>query len=262
MQSCIYEGTVRHRRRTPVEHSFAYRMLMLYLDLDELPELFSGPLPLYASRFSPGSFVRSDHLGPVELPLDDAVRELVEQRTGLRPRGPIRLLTLLRHWGYYFSPLNLYFCFAGDDDQLETIVAEVSNTPWLERHYYVLHAGNRLSAVDHVTSHTSARFEHPKEFHVSPFMGMDFHYAWRVNCPGRWLKVHLQNVKCGQPHFDASLVLRRRELTPGRLRRSWLGYPWMTVQVVAAIHFEAFRLWWKQCPFHPHPKHREAVSPR
>jgi hypothetical protein len=255
MQSCIYEGTVWHRRRTPVEHRFGYRLMMHYLDLAEVPELLGGPLPLYSAKFSPGSFRRSDHLGSTGVPLDEAVRDLVEEQSGKRPRGSVRLLTLLRHWGYYFSPLNLYYCFDAAGECVENVVAEVSNTPWLERHYYVLHEGNRRAAEHHEERGRFMRHEHAKQFHVSPFMDMDFSYAWRFNRPGSSLKVHLQNRKHGQPYFDAALVLHRRELTPGRLRRCWLGYPWMTAQVVAAIHFEAFRLWWKQCPFHPHPKH-------
>ena len=116
----------------------------MYLDLDELPELLRSRLLLYAARFSPGSFCRDDHLGDPATPLAEAVRDLVEAETGERPEGPIRLLTQLRRFGYYFSPLNLYYCFDRGGEDVEAVVAEVSNTPWLERHCYVLWQGNRV----------------------------------------------------------------------------------------------------------------------
>ena len=131
MHSCIYVGRVQHRRFSPAEHRFRYGLNLVYLDLDELPQLLRSGLFLYSSRFSPGSFCRDDHLGDPATPLADAVRELVAAETGDRPEGPIRLLTQLRRYGYYFSPLNLYYCFDRDGEDVEAVVAEVSNTPWL-----------------------------------------------------------------------------------------------------------------------------------
>ena len=138
MFSRIYEGRVRHRRFSPARHRFGYGLSLLYLDLDELPQLLRGGHCLFRSRFSPGSFCRDDHLGDPGTPLADAVRELVVAETGDWPEGPVRLLTQLRRYGYYFSPLNLYYCFDPGGQAVEAVVAEVSNTPWQERHYYVL----------------------------------------------------------------------------------------------------------------------------
>ena len=100
--------------------------------------------------------------------------DLVEERTGWRPVGPIRLLTLLRNWGYYFSPLSLYYCFDRAGQTVDAVVAEVSNTPWRERHWYVLWQGNRIGEPSQL------RFRHPKGFHVSPFMDMDMQYEWHL----------------------------------------------------------------------------------
>ena len=146
----------------------------LYLDLEELPALLEGGYGLHQARFSPASFRRTDHLGDPQVPLADAVRNLVEERTGWRPVGPIRLLTLLRNWGYYFCPLCLYYCFDRSGQTVDAVVAEVSNTPWHERHWYVLWQGNRIGEPSQL------RFRHPKGFHVSPFMDMDMQYEWHL----------------------------------------------------------------------------------
>jgi DUF1365 family protein len=246
MYSCLYVGRVFHRRFHPVEHRFRYRIGMTYLDLEELPGLLRSRLPLYAARFSPGSFCREDHLGDPATPLDVAVRDLVEAETGQRPDGPVRLLTQLRRFGYYFSPLNLYYCFA-TGGSVEAIVAEVSNTPWLERHCYVLWQGNRVGKGERM------RFHHRKDFHVSPFLDMDFDYRWQLSTPGENLVVSLANLKHQQREFVASMVLQQRPLTRREIVGSWLRYPWMTAQVVLAIYYQALRLWMKKCPFYPHP---------
>ncbi len=250
MHSCLYVGRVHHRRVAPVEHAFRYGIGLAYLDLDELPSLLRSKLPLYSSRFSPGSFCRRDHLGDPAQPLAQSVRELVQRETGRRPEGPIRLLTQLRRFGYYFSPLNLYYCFDPSGTAVEALVAEVSNTPWGERHCYVLWQGNRVGPPERL------RFCHRKSFHVSPFMDMDFDYLWQLSEPGENLKVHLANQKEGRPVFDASMVLKRRPLDRRQIPRLWVRFPWMTAQVIAAIYYEALRLWLKKCPYCPHPRHR------
>jgi uncharacterized protein len=139
--SAVYEGWVRHRRVRPVEHSFRYRVFMAYLDLAELPELFDR-VPLWsARRAAPAWFRRSDFLGDPELPLRDAVLDRVEELGGARPAGPVRLLANLRYLGHSFNPVSFYFCFAEDGERLAAVLAEVTNTPWGERHSYLLDRG-------------------------------------------------------------------------------------------------------------------------
>ena len=147
MNSRIYKGWVEHRRMAPREHRFRYRMFMLYLDLAELPQLFDRTPFWSARRPALAWFKRSDYLGPAQVPLDQAVRDLVAQRIGARPTGPIRLLTHLRYFGYSMNPVSFYYCFDPSGQTLETIVAEITNTPWKERHQYVLRVDGQDSRL-------------------------------------------------------------------------------------------------------------------
>ncbi len=250
MKSCIYEGRVRHRRFSPVPHAFAYRLFHLYLDIEELPGLFRGRWFWSAHRPAPARFRREDHLGDPQVPLDRAVRDLVEAQGAPRPGGPIRLLTHLRYFGYGFNPVSFYYCWDASDRTVETVVAEVDNTPWGERHCYVLtEARNEATAP-------RKRFRFPKAFHVSPFIGMDVDYDWRFTEPGERLLVHMEGARGGVKFFDATMGLRRTPIAAGALARVLAQYPFLTAKVIGAIYWQAFRLWWKRCPFHPHPKTR------
>jgi hypothetical protein len=250
MHSCIYEGLVRHRRHHPVTHEFRYGLFMMYLDLSELPGVFRGTRLWSASRPAPAWFRRSDHFGDPALPLERSVRDLVEERTGRRPAGPVRLLTHLRYFGYVFNPVSVFYCFGGDGARLEAVVAEVNNTPWGERHLYVLPAPPGGGKV---------RRRFAKEFHVSPFLDLDCRYDWSFSEPGRRLAVHMDVERGGRPAMDATLVLSRREISAPVLRRQLLRRPFMTAKVIAAIHAQAFRLWWKGAPVYDHPGRRAAA---
>ncbi len=250
MNSRIYKGWVRHRRVAPTQNRFRYRMFMLYLDLAELPALFDGTPFWSARRPAPARFKRSDYLAPADLPLDQAVRDLVERRLGARPSGPIRLLTHLRYFGYCMNPVSFYYCFDAAGQNLETIVAEITNTPWGERHQYVLPCAGPGTTTQ---GSAAQRFEFAKDFHVSPFMPMAMQYHWFFNEPGDRLLVHMQNFLDGGRMFDATLALRRQPLTSGALVGLLVAYPLMTFKVIAAIHWQALRLWWKKTPFFAHP---------
>jgi DUF1365 family protein len=235
----------------PVPHEFRYRLFLLYLDLAELPDLFNGRWLWSARRPAPAWFRRADYLGDPAVPLDRAVRDLVEARTGRRPRGAVRLLTHLRYWGYVQNPVSFYYCF-DPDGALEAIVAEVTNTPWGERHAYV------VPAAPGARRHRAGL---PKALHVSPFHPMDHAYAWCFSEPGERLAVQMENWAGGARVFDATLLLARRPITGSTLAGALLRHPWMTASVVLGIYWQALRLRLKGVPFHPHPRTRSGDAP-
>ncbi len=247
LASAVYTGWIRHRRFAPRRNDFRYRLFMMYLDLDEIDRVFRGRWLWSAGRPNVASFRREDYLRPTEVPLVEAVRDRVEEETGRRPRGPIRFLTHLRYFGYCFNPVSFYYCFDERGDRVESIVADITNTPWGERHAYVLpvEAGGGGA--------TRWRWRFRKDFHVSPFMGMEQSYDWRFTAPGRRLGVHMVNFEEGKQVFDATLTMERREISGPRLAACLLRHPMMTAEVVGQIHWQALKLWLKKVPYRPHP---------
>lgn len=252
MHSCIYEGYVRHRRFRPVRNEFRYGLFLMFLDLDELSHLFEDHSCWSVERFNVAWFRRRDHLGDPQLPLDRAVRNLVRERTGSRPEGPIRLLTHLRYFGHCFNPASFYYCYDRVDQHVETVIAEIHNTPWHGEHCYVL--GQALN--EHPVRRWK-RYRFTKVFHVSPFMDMDIQYDVRFREPGKFLSVHFINMEKGSRLFDATLHLRRKDISSSSLTRVLFNYPFMTIKVVTLIHWQALRLWLKGAPVFVHPAKRQ-----
>ncbi len=248
--SAIYEGTVQHRRHTPNAHAFSYRMAMLYLDLSEVDEVFSGRWFWSSKHRNLAEFRRGDFLGDPQQPLDEAVRMRVADAIGRMPEGPIRLLTHLRYFGHSFNPVSIYYCFEADGTTLDVVVAEITNTPWKERHAYVL----PVATAERRGNSMSWRFA--KAFHVSPFMAMQHDYRWRLMPPAETLLVHmdvLQKEPGARREFDATLTLRRRPIGAANLSRVLLRFPLMTTRIVSAIHWQALRLLLLGNPVHDHP---------
>jgi DUF1365 family protein len=268
--SAVYEGTIRHRRFEPVEHEFSYRLFLMYLDLGELPGVLD-PFPGWSARRpAPARFRREDFMGDAARPLGECARDAVEAATGSRPAGPVRLLAGLRYLGHSFNPVSFYYCFGEGGERVDAVVADVENIPWGERHPYVLARGERQGPV--------LRDELDKSLHVSPLMGMDQTYAFRAGEPGERLAVHIESRPSGGARpadgpgavarpaksFDATLSLRRRELSRPLLARLLARYPAMSLQVVAKIYAQSLRLKLKGARYFPHPAGRKPkgfVSP-
>ena len=245
--SCIYAGTIRHRRLQPAKE-FQHRLAFVYVDLAELPDLLGGRL------LAPGPGLlrwrRGDYLGPKSVALDAAVRDRVRELSGTLPQGPIRLLTQLRSFGLCFNPVSFYYCLDPAGERVDCVLAEVTNTPWGERHSYLL--GDR-PAGSLVLTGTFA-----KELHVSPFMGMDHVYQARATEPGPTLSVHIESRRQGEAVFDAILALERRELTRAEVARMSARFLLATVRVLALIYGHALGLKLAGARLYPHPR---AVAP-
>ena len=233
--SCIYEGTIRHRRHDP-DRSFAHPIALFYVDLDELPGLLGGRL--VSSRPGALRFRRSDYLGPGSISVERAVRDRVQDALGVRPAGPIRLLTQLRSFGHCFNPVSFYYCFDPAAERVEALVAEVTNTPWGERHAYVV--SGRTGELD-------------KRLHVSPFLTMDQRYAIHAGTPGARLGVHIESRHGEAVSFDGTLALRRRELTRRSAAELTLRYPLASARVLTLIYAHALGLKLTGATYYRHP---------
>ena len=242
--SAIYEGWVAHRRTSPVPHGFRYRIFMPLFDLDELPELLDD-VPLWSARGrAPARFRRSDYLGDPSVPLAEAARDLVAERSGARPAGPVRLLANPRYWGVGLNPVAFYFLHSDDSvGGVEAMIAEVTNTPWGESRTYVLEVGD-----------DGLRGTFEKRLHVSPFMPMEQSYEWSASEPGERLAVSIRNHEADELVFEASLDLHRREITPARMRSLLFRYPPMTISTLARIYWNAVKLKVKGAPYFSHPE--------
>ena len=221
---------------------------MLYLDLDELSNLFDDYWFWSCKRSNLAHFRRSDHIGNPNQALKDSAHDLIETHCGSRPSGPVRLLTHLRYFGYRINPVSFYYCYDKQDKNVEAIVAEINNTPWGEQYAYVLDEGSNTGKEEEKC------YRIDKAFHISPFMPMDQKYQWSFNSPSQQLNVHMQTYDDESTLFDATMNLSQTNISSANLSRVLIQYPFMTARVGMAIYWQALKLWGKQTPFHPHPK--------
>ena len=268
MHSCIYRGYTTHHRLRPQPHHFRYPIAWLYLRLDEIPQLRRQIRLFSSSKWGVASFCACDHVPAEELAefendLQSALFAKVRAANGQATDGPVFVLTPLRHFGFYFSPLSLFFCWDAGMHQVPTVVAEVNNTPWRHKHWYVLSDRNAApkhesspansEAIDADFPPESVRFSHEKEFHVSPFMDMHQSYHWSISLPTDRLMVSIRSTDANGAIFAAGMNLERQALNNWSFTRLVLRYPITPYQILATIYFEAFRLWRKNIPYFPNP---------
>lgn len=247
LASCFYEGRVMHTRHGKVQHAFEQKLFMAYLDLAEADSLFTDRMLWSATRRAPVRLRREDYPGPAGQSLEESVRDLVAERTGSRPDGPVRLLTQLRYLGYGFNPASFFYCLDAEERSLRAVVVHVTNTPWGEQHSYV------VEPASEDRSGKGIRNELDKRFHVSPFMPMDLKHAFRFSLPGSTLEASIVDRKGGRTTFSAGLVMERRELTATAHGKLFLRYPLPGIRTMAGIYWQALRLYLKGAAYHPHP---------
>jgi uncharacterized protein len=259
MNSCLYVGQVRHRRFTPKEHGFSYKLFYVYLDLSELDTVFKRFMFWSVNRKNIACFRNQDHMKAMaddfgsDSSLITRVRAYIERETGVQSKGPIRLLTHFSYFGFRFNPVSFYYCYNEDGTTLEHIIAEVNNTPWGEQHCYLIPA-------DGQNSKTHIRNKQDKVFHVSPFMPMNMQYGFSFNRPDEALNVHMENHMHGAKVFDATLTLSRRAITSSNLAYVLFRFPFLTMKIVMAIYYQALLLLVKRIPIFDHPGNKTPKS--
>lgn len=255
MTSQWLEGSIRHRRKRPISHEFEYDTGMLALDVDDWDRI-TRLSPLFSrERLNWLSLRRADYFRPEIDCLSDAVRTYVRDASGWFPDGAVELITHPRYFGYVFNPVSFYFCYEAGDDPSQgavprVILAQITNTPWHERHVYCLETGGDSTGS---AGWRTERFGFQKRFHVSPFNGMAQDYRWTFSFRGPELRIHMNVLQGESKHFDATLVVRRVPLTRKTLHQSLRRFPIEAIKVAAGIYWNALRLKLKGAEFHTHP---------
>lgn len=244
MTSCVYVGTVRHRRRRPTVHDFRYRAYMFYLNLDELDEITRRVRAFSLNRFNLVSFHETDYMDRTPGSLKQKVLSFIREQRGREVAArQVFMLTNCRILGYVFNPITLYYCQTLGG-ALDAVVAEVTNTHG-ERCHYLLEAPDGGGS--------SLRGRARKTMDVSPFISMNAVYDFHLPEVGDRAAVGIVEREADTHVLDAQFWGERRPLTSAQIARLLVTHPLMTLKTITAIHAEALRLYLKRVPVHRRP---------
>ncbi|MBX9711353.1 MAG: DUF1365 domain-containing protein [Xanthobacteraceae bacterium] len=250
--AALYFGDVMHARLKPMGHRFSYRVMSLSIDLDRLKEADTLSPLFGVNKAALYSFHESDH-GPRDgTPLRAYVQRRAMAHNIDLTGGRVLLLCYPRLFGYTFNPLSVYFCTAADG-RLALMIYEVRNT-FGKIHSYVIPV-----KVDQISA-AGLRQQQDKIFRVSPFIGMAMRYHFRVLPPGEDVKLRILETDSEGPLLSATFSGRRATLTSPALLRAFVALPLMTFKIIAAIHWQALRLWLKGARFIPGTKQQNPAS--
>lgn len=252
--SCLYECTVMHHRLEPKQNRFHYKLFMFYLDLDELDQVVRDNPFISHDAFNLFNFRDKDHL---QFPKDNPdVRKTTKEQIlsyvaqqGIEPAsiGRIMLLTNLCTLGYQFNPVSFYFCYDLNEQPVCSVV-EVCNTYREMKPYFL--GTDKLKEGNFSTHQT-------KNFYVSPFIDMDSDFHFNLNIPNGSLKVRIDDYKQGKRFFLSTLTGKRKALTSWNTLQYALRFPFITLQVITLIHWQALRLWFKKISYHKKASFKE-----
>lgn len=272
MKSALYCGPMRHRRRLPVTHEFSYPLLMFYLDLDEIDSVFGKHWFTSINKFNLVSFFRKDYFQAEHQGINGLKQSIINRVAAAMDCDSaistsivsVRMLTQVRLLNYVFNPVSFYYCFDAND-KLLAILTEITNTPWDERHDYVLPVTGSVAGVKYARrGKDKHEFKFAKSFHISPFNPMNMNYRWVFGACEQTLQIHM-DCKTIMPngsdekHFDATVNLERKSIEH-ELGKQLIQYPLSTVRVLIGIYWQALKLWLKSTPFYGHPSSTNTVT--
>lgn len=238
--SALYDGVVTHERVRPKRHRLGYRVFWLLLDLAEIDEVARSTRIFSRNRFNLLSFFDRDHGDGSGAPLRPQIEAQLAAAGVDLSGGAVRLLTMPRILGHVFNPISIYYCHR-PDGALAAVVYEVTST-FRNRYAYVAAVEPEAGARGEI------RQSRAKRLYVSPFMEVDMQYHFRGRTPGAKLSLAIEGADADGPLIHAAMAARRSEISDRALMRAWISHPLMTLKVVAAIHWEALKLFAKGVP--------------
>ena len=246
----ILQGRVSHNRMNPIDHGFDYSFNLPCIQLDQIDSFINTSKILRFNRPGVFAFHRADYHGNPDYSIDKAVRDSVREKCGQRPQGPICLIGMLRHFGHSFNPVCFYLCYDEYGQTIKYIMAEITNTPWRQKFAYVLTPQDNQGTSEHHI------YEFEKQFHISPFNGMNQSYRWEFTFSNNALSINMKNFEDGRCKFKANYQAHILPATETNINNLFIKFPIASIRAVSLIYLNAFKLWIKKSPFFEHPQYK------